>query len=152
MSEEDKLTEKEIFELLLEEPVGFLGLAKEEQPYIVPLNYLYSNGALFFHCAPEGRKVDFIRANPKTCFQVGRYGGLIDSDLPCTHNYRYKSVIVEGVIEEVSDQAAKEAALRGLVAKYAGSESAEKPISEKRIETVAIYRLIPDKISGKKES
>ncbi|MGM0688081.1 MAG: pyridoxamine 5'-phosphate oxidase family protein [Bacillota bacterium] len=152
MSEENKLTEKEIFELLLDEPVGHLGLTKEKQPYIVPLNYLYSNGAVYFHCALEGRKIDYIRINPKACFQVGRYDGLIDSDLPCAHNYHYKSIIVEGIIEEVSDQKAKEAVLRGLVAKYADPVIAEKPISEKRIETVAVYRLIPDKISGRKNS
>jgi len=152
LSDENKLTEKEIFDLLMNEPVGHLGLAKEKQPYIVPLNYLYSNGAVYFHCALEGRKIDYISINPKACFQVGRYDGLIDSDLPCSHNYRYKSVIVEGIIEEVSDQKAKKTVLCGLVAKYAGPVIAEKSIPEKRIETVAIYRLIPDKISGRKDS
>lgn len=152
LSEENKLTEKEIFELLINEPVGHLGLANEKQPYIVPLNYIYSNGAVYFHCALEGRKIDYIKINPKACFQVGRYDGLIGSDLPCAHNYHYKSIIVEGIIEEVFNQKEKEAVLRGLVAKYAGPEIAEKSIPEKRIETVAIYCLIPDKISGRKDS
>jgi uncharacterized protein len=152
MSDAGKMTGEEINTLLSEAPVGHLGLAYENQPYIVPLNYLYSDGALYFHCALNGRKIDYIKANSKACFQVGRYEGLITSDSACSHNYQFSSVILEGTIEEVTDVEAKETALRGIVAKYGDPALAEKPIPTKKIEGVSVYRIVVETISGKTDS
>lgn len=152
MSDAGKMTGEEINALLSEAPVGHLGLAFENQPYIVPLNYLYSDGALYFHCALKGRKIDYIKDNSKVCFQVGRYGGVITSDSACSHNYQFSSVIVEGIIEEVTDIVAKETALRGIVAKYGDTAIAEKPIPAKKIEGVLVYRIVVETITGKTNS
>jgi uncharacterized protein len=152
MSDAGKMTGEEISMLLKEAPVGHLGLAYENQPYVVPLNYLYVDGAIYFHCAPKGRKIDYIKANSRACFQVGRYGGLISSDNACSHNYQFSSVILEGTIEEVTDLEAKETALRGIVARYSDSAMAEKPIPTKKIEGVSVYRIVVETISGKTDS
>lgn len=152
MSDEGKLNEKEIEELLLKEAVGCLALAKDNRPYIIPLNYAYCDEVIYFHCAPEGRKINYIRANPRACFHVSHTGGLIKGDNPCSHNFSYRSVIIEGIVEDVPGSEAKEAALRKITAKYAGTKMAEAPISSKRIDSVAVYRLIPESISGKRDS
>jgi len=62
-------------ELLQDESIGYLGLAIDGTPYVVPLNYSYSEGTIIFHCALDGKKLDFIRANPLVCFTVGRQAG-----------------------------------------------------------------------------
>jgi uncharacterized protein len=152
--EEDKsrLSEAEIDAILKGGQVGYLALAKEEQPYLVPLNFLFESGSIYFHCAPEGRKIDYIRANPKACFQTGETGGLISGDNPCSHNYRYRSVIVEGRVEEVVGSVEKEKILRLITAKYTSEQMAEGEITAKRVSTTGVYRIIPSHISGKKDS
>lgn len=152
MSKECKLSVNEINELLWKAPVGYLGLAKGGLPYVIPLNFIFSDGNIYFHCALEGRKVDYIKANPKACFQTGEIGGLIAAESPCKYNYSYRSVIVEGTVVEVGGNADKEAALRKLVAKYAEPTAAETVLTAKSIESVRVYRLVPDLISGKKDS
>lgn len=152
MSDAGKMTGEEINALLIEAPVGHLGLAFKNQPYIVPLNYLYSDGALYFHCALKGRKIDYIKANSKACFQVGRYGAVITADSACSHNYQFSSVIVEGTIEEVTDVGAKEAALLGIVVKYGDSALEEKPIPANKIKGVSVYRIVVETITGKTNS
>lgn len=57
--------------------LGFLGLCRDGQPYVVPLTYAYDDGKILFHCAREGRKLDCIRANPQVCFTVGRQFGAV---------------------------------------------------------------------------
>ena len=37
------------------------------QPYGVPLNYVYEDGKIYFHCAAEGRKLDNIAVNSRVC-------------------------------------------------------------------------------------
>jgi len=67
----------EMEELLQDESIGYLGLSMNGTPYVVPLNYSYSDGTIIFHCALEGKKLDFIRNNPLVCFTVGRQAGSV---------------------------------------------------------------------------
>ena len=68
----------EMEELLQQEVLGCLGLAGEEGPYVVPLNYAYVDGRILFHCGLTGKKLDHIRANPQVCFCVARQTGRVD--------------------------------------------------------------------------
>ena len=49
---------------------GRLGLAFQNEPYVVPVSYGYDQGRIFFHSAKQGKKVDFMRRNNKVCFEV----------------------------------------------------------------------------------
>lgn len=62
----------EMEELLRKEEIGYLGLSLEGRPYVVPLNYHYSDGKIYFHCGLKGKKLVCMKANPQVCFTVGR--------------------------------------------------------------------------------
>ncbi len=50
---------------------GFLSVIGDGgYPYTVPINFVYAEGVLYFHCAVEGHKLDAIRASDKACFTV----------------------------------------------------------------------------------
>jgi len=63
--------------LLRQETLGNLGLSADGRPYVVPLNYVYAEGRIIFHCALAGKKLDYIRANPQVCFTVGHQAGRV---------------------------------------------------------------------------
>jgi nitroimidazol reductase NimA-like FMN-containing flavoprotein (pyridoxamine 5'-phosphate oxidase superfamily) len=63
--------------ILREETLGYLGLSMEGIPYVVPLNYGYVEGKILFHCALTGKKLDYLKANPRVCFTVGRQLGRV---------------------------------------------------------------------------
>ncbi len=50
--------------------VGVLVMCQDDVPYAVPMNHAFAEGKLFFHCAPTGRKLDVLRANPQVCYVV----------------------------------------------------------------------------------
>jgi nitroimidazol reductase NimA-like FMN-containing flavoprotein (pyridoxamine 5'-phosphate oxidase superfamily) len=50
--------------------VGVLVMCQDSEPYAVPMNHAFVGGKLYFHCAPTGRKLDLIRANPKVSYVV----------------------------------------------------------------------------------
>jgi nitroimidazol reductase NimA-like FMN-containing flavoprotein (pyridoxamine 5'-phosphate oxidase superfamily) len=62
----------EMEQILQEETIGYLGLSVAGQSYVVPLNYAYVERKILFHCALTGMKLDYIQANPRVCFTVGR--------------------------------------------------------------------------------
>jgi nitroimidazol reductase NimA-like FMN-containing flavoprotein (pyridoxamine 5'-phosphate oxidase superfamily) len=63
---------EEMEAILKEMSVGFLGMSADGESYVVPLNYAYTDGRILFHCALDGKKLDYLSANPAVCFAVAR--------------------------------------------------------------------------------
>ena len=70
------------------------------RPYLVPLAYGYDGEAVYAHSA-VGRKIRLMRANPLVTFEVDR------AEAPD----RWRSVIADGIYEELTDSAARAYAL-----------------------------------------
>ena len=47
-----------------------LATTGETGPYAVPLNFVHYEGALYFHCARQGTKLDNIRNTPRVCASI----------------------------------------------------------------------------------
>src|SRR3989304_8686973 len=49
-----------------------LALCKDNEPYLVTLSHGYdeSRNCIYFHCAKEGKKIDYIKANNKVWGEV----------------------------------------------------------------------------------
>jgi nitroimidazol reductase NimA-like FMN-containing flavoprotein (pyridoxamine 5'-phosphate oxidase superfamily) len=102
------LPPQEIEELLRNSIVGRIaccghGLIGDGRPYVVPLAYGYDGDAIYAHSGP-GRKLDFMRAEPRVSFEVDT------TEAPD----RWRSVIAEGTFEEIGDLVEREHALRTI--------------------------------------
>lgn len=108
-------TPQECEDVLAGAPRGILAVHGENgYPYGLPVNYIYQNGKIYFHCAKAGHKLDAVRANDKVCFTV--------LSAPVKHPGEwwncFTSVICFGRIAEVSDEQEKDRLLRQIGAKY----------------------------------
>lgn len=101
-----KLPEGSVEEILKAEEEGVLATCGEDgYPYATPLNYVYHNGAIYFHCALTGHKLDNIAFNPKVSFCV-----CVDTELmPSKFSTSFRSVVAFGKAGEVSGDEKKEA-------------------------------------------
>ena len=85
-------------------PTGVLEMCRESTPYAVPMNHAWSDGKLYFHCAPTGRKLDMIRANRNVCYVINGYfgqpGDLAD---PRKCHGSWESVIAYGTARVLED-------------------------------------------------
>ena len=43
-------------------------LGDNDYPYAIPLNYIYLNSKIYFHCAKTGHKIDSIKKHNKVSF------------------------------------------------------------------------------------
>jgi len=108
------ITDKKKLERILKETnYVTLALAKEGEPYVVSLSHSYEekDGCIYFHCADEGKKLDFMRANPVVSGQA-----LIDHGYhagECSH--LYVSAVFKGKVEFVEDLEAKRSILRHMI-------------------------------------
>ena len=94
-------------------------------PYITPLNYVYWQGAIYFHCARQGEKLDNIARDARVCFEVDiplAYKGTdCEPETPaCNVHQFYHSVVIRGRAEVVAAVEEKVAALNALMAVHEG--------------------------------
>ena len=117
----------------------------DNRPYGVPMSFIYDEGGkIYFHCAPEGRKIECIRHNGNACFTI------IDQDEihPEKFTTYFRSVIVEGHIKIIDDRNEMTDALRLLSTKYSPGIDCEPEI-EKGLDRVSILKLEIESITGK---
>jgi nitroimidazol reductase NimA-like FMN-containing flavoprotein (pyridoxamine 5'-phosphate oxidase superfamily) len=152
MRRKDKeIKEKPIIEeILRQNQVGRLGTCVNGVPYVVPMNYAYSNDRIYLHSHKEGKKVQDIRSNPNVCFEVDE-GEIIKGDKPCDYSWKYYSVILNGEARIISDLDEKMEALKVISNKYAFGKSnlITKEIVEKEISLIVIV-IDVQSMSGKR--
>lgn len=134
-------------ELLRRAPVGRLGTSWQDEPYVVPVNFVYDEGRLYFHCAKEGRKMEYMLKNPRVCFEVDEFTGVKGDGRPCSLDACYTSVIAFGEAKLIESTEEKREKLTKLVAKYA--EDSEPVFDEEELRKVSVVEVLVTKISGK---
>ncbi|MDR1953948.1 MAG: pyridoxamine 5'-phosphate oxidase family protein [Clostridiales Family XIII bacterium] len=129
-----------------------LGLAADDVPYIVPMNfgYEYTDGnlTLYFHCAGEGKKLDILTQNPQVCFEMDCSHELKKSDRPCGYSMNYESIIGNGVAEICHERDEKIYGLTRLMEKYSDARTFEFP--ERELERVTVVRVAATSFTGKR--
>ncbi len=127
---------------------GFLAtVGAEGLPYGVPLSYVLLEGAVYFHCAPDGRKIDNIGFCRNVSFTV-----VGDTKPVYAKNFTtcYASVMIFGTVDAVTNGDEKFRSLYALAEKYLPEhlDKAERDIRASFART-AVYRLDIEAISGK---
>ena len=118
-SDKEITSEEEAEELLSNALVGRLGTCLNNIPYITPVNFVYDKDKIYFHSALEGRKIENITSNPNICFEIDEVISIIPGQRPCATTTEYKSIIIFGNIQIVTDIEEKVFALNKLIEKYA---------------------------------
>jgi hypothetical protein len=123
-----------------------LGLSDGEEPYIVPLCFGYDGEALYFHSAPEGKKLDILRNNSRVCFEFDIPEGMREAEQGCRWGIKYRSVIGFGTAEIVDDQEGKKKALEIVMARYSDKEYT---FPDDVVKKTAVIKVVIARVTGK---
>jgi nitroimidazol reductase NimA-like FMN-containing flavoprotein (pyridoxamine 5'-phosphate oxidase superfamily) len=93
-----KLSKLEIDNVLTSQVIGRIACSDGMRPYIVPVTYTY-DGKYIYGQTNEGEKLQILRKNHQVCFEV-------DIILNMRH---WQTVLVHGIFEELTDEAANKA-------------------------------------------
>ena len=129
-------------ELLLSAEYGFLSFGGETG-YGIPINFALKGTSLYFHCAPQGEKLQRMKQNNQVCFCV-----VGNTELqPAQFTTTYESVLAFGQIRMIEDDVERMIALELLVDKYSpdfketGREYAKKSFRRTVILCLDIARI-----------
>ncbi len=123
-----------------------LAIKAEPAPYIVPLNYGYRDGTLYFHSALEGRKIELLRQSPLVGFEISLEQEIVAGEQACNWGARYRSVIGHGRIEFIETLEEKRRGLDLIMAQYAKGDFS---YPEAAIQGTCLYKLLIAELSGK---
>lgn len=122
-----------------------LGMADNNEVYIVPMNFGYEfegeNLILYFHGAREGRKLELIRKNSVVGIEMDCGHELVEGSAACQYSYYYGSVIGGGEAEIVEEPAEKVKALEVIMRHQTGKDFPDFTANPKLEKAVSIIRV-----------
>jgi nitroimidazol reductase NimA-like FMN-containing flavoprotein (pyridoxamine 5'-phosphate oxidase superfamily) len=142
-----EITDKEIIEeILSKSDICRIAIQDDDIPYLVPLNYGYNNGALYFHSASRGRKIELLKRNNRVAFEIEYSSEIIKEDIPCKWSSKYRSVMGTGTIEILQDGKQIRDGLDIIMTHYG---HAQNTYDEAYFSRIVILKLTIENISGK---
>ena len=139
----------EMEKLLREEEIGYLGLSLDGKPYVVPLNYSYSGGRIFFHCGLKGKKLDFLKENSQVCFTVARQLGEVREHAggnPC--HVDSDSVICYGRAKMIENLVERSKALNEFNRRFRPDAP---DVPEERVRNCGVAEITISEMTGRRE-
>ena len=140
----------EIRRILETAKVLHLGLAVDDEPYVVPMNYghTFEDGklTLYLHSALRGKKLDMMRRNPKVFFEIDCDHKPFEGDLPCQYGMVYSSIMGRGKAQIVEDVEEKKQAMVHLMKTQTGKDFS---FEDRLVSIVAVIRIDVEEYTAK---
>ena len=125
-----------------------IALCMDNEPYLVSLSHGYdeARNCLYFHCAPEGKKLVYLKVNNSVWGQA-----LLDYGVTDECDYAYTSVQFKGTVSLIDDLSEKRHAIEVMVRQL--SENPEAKLAKIKLEKLAkttMGRIDISYMTGKK--
>ena len=104
-----------------------------DDPYAIPIGYMYKKGDLLIGLSTTGRKIGYVNKNRKVCFTICQPTALCRATAQSPDPIEacpFNNVIIEGELEDVTDRA-----YYGLEPQIEGFKGGLFRIKQKRVGT-----------------
>jgi len=115
-----KIQEEGIRDVLKNALIMRIGMADNNSPYVVPVNFGYDENNLYFHSKMKGKKLEIMEKNPSVCFELDYGVELMTADEACKWDTRFRSVVGYGTVKMLTNIADKTTGFDAIMKKYAG--------------------------------
>ena len=145
MRRKDRQLNQDQAKSILEQALfGYLATSfPDGTPYVVPVNHVYVDDHIVFHCAREGQKLDNLKSNPKVCYAVTTNACLV----PEKTTTKYESAIAFGTAEIVTEPTHKKELLTSIMTRLA--PGVPFPCDDAGIERTTVVRIKVNRVTGK---
>ena len=142
--------ESRILSILDTAKVLRLGLAVDNEPYVVPMNYGYTmeDGrlVLYLHSAVRGKKLEMIRDTPRVFFELDCDVPPFEGQVACQYGLTYSSIMGRGTARIVEDVEEKMQAMSILMKTQTRKEFT---FNERLVSIVAVIRIDVEEYTAK---
>jgi len=137
----------EMHQVLKDTKYVTIALCMEGEPYLVAISHGYdqTRNCLYFHCASEGKKLIYAKANPQVWGQA-----VLDFGVTQECDYAYSSVHFRGKLSLITDLNEKKHAMEVLIRQVSlDPETKLAKIKPEKLDSTTMGRIDINYISGK---
>lgn len=89
-------------------------------PYVLPLNFGFEDGTIYFHSSGKGKKIDIMHHHPAICvaFSCDYQLRFQSEDVACSYGMKYRSVLAYGSMNFILEDDLKIKALAVIMKNY----------------------------------
>jgi nitroimidazol reductase NimA-like FMN-containing flavoprotein (pyridoxamine 5'-phosphate oxidase superfamily) len=132
------LSEREAWDIINAGKLGRLGCVNDDEPYVVPINYVAIDGQIYSHSL-LGRKIQTMRDHTRVCLQVDRI----------RDDFHWQSAIAFGNYEEIKNDSERRTILRRLLEGFPKLTPVESELTrDAEPPPIIVFRLRIDRVSG----
>jgi hypothetical protein len=139
---------KEMEKIIRSVNVCRVGFVDGNKPYVLPFNFGYSKGAIYIHCAMDGKKLDLIRKNSNVFVEIDTDNAVAAASDPCNYGFRYRSVLSPGKASVITGEKEKVRALGVIMRHITGMSFGKFNIS--KVASIRIIKVVLTGMTGKK--
>ena len=148
-SEKEITHRSEIIAIIKRQNHLTMAMCKDNLPYLVTVNYGYDEeqNCFYFHCAAEGKKIDYLKANRVVWGQILEDWGYLDGK--CDHAFR--TVQFLGKVTFVEDPEEKRYALSLMIDHLESDPETVKrrQVKPESVDKVTIGKVTVEMMTGK---
>ncbi len=104
-----------IHEIIDSSLLAHLSFQTGGEPFVIPMTFVRVGSKLYFHGSPKSRIAEVLRSGGPVCAAFTLLDGLVLARSAMHHSMNYRSVLVFGATQEVTDELEKRMSLQALV-------------------------------------
>lgn len=140
------------YSFLDQSPIGFLGIVQNSYPTVLPMAFVRFEDEIHLHGSIANNNLRFGIEQP-VCFTTTIIDGLVIAKAAANHSFNYRSTVIFGKLEEISDDKQKSQSMTGLIERYyPGRSQLLRKLSSKELKTIKVARLSLEQMSAKQRS
>jgi len=144
-AEKHRMPAYECEALLRRAEVLRLGIADDDGPYVVPLNFGYEDGRLYVHGPLKGRRIEAVADGARVCFEADECE-IVRSERPCGFTARFASVIGYGTARLLGPAEEKRRGLGAIMRHYGGPEAG---MADETVARTSVVEIEIESMDGK---
>jgi len=143
--------ERELIHAILDEALScHVGFVDDGVPFVMPTIHARSGDVLYLHGSKASRMLKVLADGAPCCVTVTLIDGLVLARAALHHSLNYRSVLVLGTAERVTDEAEKRAAFEAVVEHIVPGRTAEARAADSAdLKATEVVRLPLDEVSAK---
>ncbi len=135
---------------------GTLATVFEDQPFLTMTVFVYDKDthAIYLHTSKHGRLFANLQNSYKVCFSVGEMGRLLPAKTAREFSNEYKSVVVFGKCEVMTDLKEARNKMHLLIEEYFSHLKRDedyKSITQPEIQEIAVFKISIDSWTAKQK-
>ncbi len=139
-----------IYSILDEALICHIGFAIEGQPFVIPTAFGRVGDRLYLHGSPASRMLKSLQQGLEVCVTVTLLDGLVLARSAFHHSMNYRSVVIFGQAELVTEFEQKEVALRAFTNQVVGDRWDDlRPVTKAEITGTLVLALPLHEASAK---